>query len=293
MYKKHLTSGIAFLIIILFVDLVHAQIPRQRAEPGGPVEEVFWAPTIIGTSSVTNLPQNNLNFTIMHAFGIATNGIEDLFGLDGAANIRFGIDYGVHDRLSIGMGRSRFDKLYDFRFKANLLRQTKDDKMPLELAVKGGMGIMTLENGFDVKDRLSYLGSVMIARKFSERVSLQVTPMFAHFNTVFIERGADNEILEEENDHIALGLAGRLGLNERIALMLEFIPVLGERSDGTKNAFAVGFDIETGGHVFQLFLTTSQGMTEQHIIARNVDGFFDGDFRFGFNVNRVFAFGTP
>src|SRR5690606_37877627 len=125
----------------------------------------FWAPSLILTSTVTNLPQGNLNFTIMHTLGVVSNGAEDLFGLDGAANIRFGLDYGVTDRLSIGFGRSRFDKLYDFRFKANLLRQTSN--MPLELAVKGDVGITTMENGFDFNDRLSYLAAVLVARKFS------------------------------------------------------------------------------------------------------------------------------
>lgn len=278
-------------LCVLFVEMAHAQIPRQRAVTNGPVDEVFWAPNIITMSSVTNIPKGNLNFTIMHVFGIATNGIEDLYGLDGAANIRFGLDYGLHDRLSVGFGRSRFDKVYDVRFKANLLRQTTNDSMPIELAVKGDVGITTLENGFDFADRLSYLSSVLIARKFSEQLSLQVMPMFSHFNTVFIERGVNDEIIEEANDHFAIGLGGRYAFNDRWALTVEYIPVLGERSDNTVDAISIGFDIETGGHVFQLFFTTSQWMTEQHTIARNVDDFFEGDFRFGFNVHRVFYLG--
>lgn len=272
----------------LFVEFAEAQLPRRRAQTNGPVDEVFWAPSIIHMSSVTNVPEGNLNFTIMHVFGIATNGIEDLYGLDGAANIRFGLDYGLSDRLSIGFGRARFDKIYDVRFKANLLRQTTSDSMPIELAVKGDVGITTLENGFDFADRLSYFSSVLIARKFSDQFSLQISPMFSHLNTVFIERGINDQIIEEENDHFAIGLGARYVLNDRWALTLEYVPVIGERSDNTLDAVSVGFDIETGGHVFQLFFTTSQWLTEQHMMARNVDDFFKGDFRFGFNVHRVF-----
>ncbi len=268
-----------------------AQMPRDRADPGGPVDEVFWAPTVILTSSVTNLPQGNLNVTILHAFGIATDGVETLFGLDGSANIRFGIDYGVFDRLSVGIGRSRFDKLYDARFKANLLRQTKDDRIPVEVALKGDVGITTLANGFAFADRLSYFASLLVARKVTDRLSLQVSPMVSHFNTVFIERGAGDEILEEENDHIAVGLAGRFVLSRRVAILAEYLPVLGNRSDGTADVFSVGLDLETGGHVFQLFFTSSQWLTEQHALACNADDFFAGDFRFGFNVNRVFSLG--
>ena len=284
------TIGTLSILLFLGAAPLHAQMPRERVDPGGPVEEIFWAPNVVLGSSVYTMPQGNLNVTIMHAFGIVTNGPEDLFGLDGAANIRFGADYGLHDRLSIGVGRSRFDKLYDFRFKAKLLRQMKDDTPPVDVALKGDVGIMTVENGFDIADRLNYFASLMIARKFGERISLQVTPMVSHFNTVFIERSG-GRILEEENTHFALGLAGRFVLSRRLAVQVEYLPVLGARSDGTTNALSVGLDIETGGHVFQLFFTTSQWLTEQHVIARNTEAFFEGDFRFGFNVNRVFRLG--
>jgi hypothetical protein len=285
------TACLILVIAGLSAEAARAQMPRERVDPGGPVEEVFWAPNVVLGSSVYMLPQGNMNVTIMHAFGIVTNGVQDLFGLDGAANIRFGVDYGLHDRLSLGVGRSRFDKLYDFRFKAKLLRQMRDNSFPIDVALKGDVGIMTVENGFDVADRLSYFASLLIARKVSERISLQVTPMVSHFNTVFIERRSVR-ILEEENDHIALGLAGRFVLSRRLALQVEYLPVLGARSDGTTDALSVGLDIETGGHVFQLFFTTSQWLTEQHVIARNTDAFFDGDIRFGFNVNRVFRLGS-
>lgn len=279
------------LPFLLLSEGAYAQMPRERANPGGPVGEIFWAPNLILTSSVQNLPGGNLNVTIMHSFGIATNGVGTLFGLDDAANIRFGADYGVFDRLSVGIGRSRFDKLYDVRFKAKVLQQTKDNRIPVAVAVTGDVGIMTLENGFDFADRLDYFASLLIARKLTERISLQIMPMFSHFNTVFIERGSEGDILEDENNHFALGLAGRFVLSRRLALLAEYLPVIGARSDGTTDAFSVALNIETGGHVFQLFFTTSQWLTAQHVIARNADNFFAGNFRFGFNVNRVFRIG--
>ncbi|GMQ83233.1 MAG: DUF5777 family beta-barrel protein [Rhodothermia bacterium] len=276
-------------ILICAASSVAAQIPRERANPGGPVDEVFWAPNIITMGSVANLPKGNVNLTIMHVFGIATDGIKDLFGLDDLANIRIGLDYGLSDRVSIGFARSRFDKLFDFRFKGNFLRQTKDGRVPLELAIKGDMGIRTDENGFDLQDRPNYLGAVLLARKFSDTVSLQLTPMFSHFNTVFIESVGSSEIIEEENDHFALGIGGRVVMGTRVAILFEYISVIGSRSDGTRDEMGVALNVETGGHVFQLFLKTSQWLTEQHAIARNRDQFLKGDFRFGFNVNRVFS----
>jgi hypothetical protein len=266
-----------------------AQMERKLANPGGPVDEVFWAPTIIATSSVTNLPARNLNFSIYHAFGTVDGGVETLWGLDDAANIRFGIDYGIIDRLSVGVGRSRFDKLWDFRFKANVLRQTKDGRIPIEVAVKGDVGINTTENpDFEFIDRLNYFSALMLARKFSDQISVQVTPMYSHFNTVLIEDDGDGGIIEEQNGHLAIGVAGRYAFSNRFALLIEYLPVIGDRTTGTTDAFSVGIDIETGGHVFQLFLTTTQWTTEQHTIARNQNEFFKGDFRLGFNVNRAF-----
>ncbi|NNE36587.1 MAG: hypothetical protein HKN13_15240 [Rhodothermales bacterium] len=265
------------------------QMTRNRAEPNAPVDEVFWAPTIINTSSVTNLEKRNLNFTIMHVFGVLSNGVEDLFGLDASANIRFGLDYGITNRLSVGAGRSRFDKLYDGRFKLNVLRQAKRRGSPIEFALKGSVGVTTLKNGFDLVDRLSYHAAVLIARRFDDRLSIQITPMYAHFNTVFKTRDAEGNVVEEQNDHFAVAVGGRIVLSEKVALTAEYVPVFGDRSDGTVDAFGFGFDIETGGHVFQLFFTTSQWLTEQHLVARNTDDFARGGRRLGFNVNRVFS----
>ncbi|MFT4604539.1 MAG: hypothetical protein ACI9W4_001271 [Rhodothermales bacterium] len=267
-----------------------AQMSRQRADPNRPVDELFWAPTVIGTASVTNLNAGDLNYTIKHAFGLVSSGIENLYGLDGAANIRFGIDYGVTDWLSLGVGRSRFDKVYDFKAKANLLRQTVSGSSPLEIAVMGDAGITTVENGFEFSDRLSYAGMVMFGRRFSDKLAVQISPMVSHLNTVFIERAADGSILAEENTHFGVALAANFKLNELFAVLVEYVPVIGDRSDGTTDALSVGLDIETGGHVFQLFFTSSDWLTEQHMLARNNDDFLSGDFRWGFNVNRVFAF---
>lgn len=290
------TDALAFVIVIVLASVVAAvsapdaaaQMPRERADPSGPVIETFWAPSIVFLPSAMNLPEGNLNFTIHHVFGIATEGPEDLFGLDAAANIRFGLDYGITDRWSVGAGRSRYDKVYDVRTKLALLTQKRDDSMPVTFSVAGNTGVTTLENGFEFADRLTYYAAAIIARKFTDELSVQITPMISHFNAVYKDRAADDSIILEEHDHFALGIAARYVLNNYVSLSAEYLPVLGDRSDETTDTFSAAVNIETGGHVFQLFLTTSQWITPQYTIARNTDAFLDGDFRFGFNVNRVF-----
>ncbi|MDX1618946.1 MAG: DUF5777 family beta-barrel protein [Balneolaceae bacterium] len=256
---------------------------RERAQVDGPVEETFWAPNIVGMSNVESLPARNLNVTIMHNFGLVNQRtFQNLFGLDFGATVRLGLDYGITDRWSVGVGRTSPQKLYDFRSKYIVIRQTKTNSVPLSVGIKGDLGINTNTNGFEFTDRLNYLASVMLARRFNDRISLQVTPMYAHFNTVFAG---------QVNDHVAIGLAGEYRLSDRWAVIAEYYPEIGERSQDTHNSFAIGVNIETGGHVFQLFLKSSNWHTEQHILSQTTDNFWDGDIRFGFNVNRIFRIG--
>lgn len=262
-----------------------AQMERERAQETRRVTDVFWAQNIVEMSTVRPLPAGNLNVTIMHTFGLVSDGYQQFFGLDTQANIRLGIDYGVTDWLSLGIGRTRTDKVVDGRAKLHLLHQTQSGSTPVDVALKGDVGITTQQNGFDFSERLSFLSSVLIARSFGGHASLQLTPMIAHFNTV--------PQASDPNTVFALGIGGQLPLSRRFALTAEFIPVFGDRIGGTTNASSIGLDIQTGGHVFQLFFTTSFWPLEQYTVARNQDQMLDGDFRFGFNVNRVFGVGNP
>jgi hypothetical protein len=275
-----LTFCIIFLLLLC--GMAEAQLTRQRAVPDGPVDNVFWSGTNVGISTVRNLSGTNLNSTVMHTFGLMNGGIERFFGMDDGANTRLGIDYGISDRLSVGIGRMTFNKIVDVRGKVNLLRQTSTGSVPLELAVKVSAAANTTpgtELGFN--DRLVYFGSLMIARKFNG-FSLQITPMLAHFNRV--AAGNPHQLA-------GLGMLLNVNLSERLSLSSEYLPVLGDRNTGTRDAMGLALNIDTGGHVFQLFLTTSQWHGEPFIMANNRDRFFDGDFRFGFNINRVFGTG--
>ncbi len=284
---KKLILGVLFLGITS--SSIFAQMQRQRTVKDAPVDELFLIGSIAGMSTVTNLQKGDLNSVIMHNFGLVSSGLEEFWGLDQGAAVRLGFDYGVTDKLSIGIGRTSIEDNVDLRFKYTLLRQMKSDKIPVEVAIKGDVGINTQENtrleDFTFNERLNYLGSIMLARKFNDKIVLQVAPMISHFNTVLIEEPG----ITPENTHFALGLGGRFKIDERKSLTFEYLPVLGDRTDGTVNHFAIGYEIETGGHVFQMFFMSGQWFTEQHLIARTTTDFFESDFRLGFNVNRVFG----
>jgi hypothetical protein len=280
-FRLFIMAGLTGLLILMPVA-ADAQLPRQRAVQDQPVDKVFWAGSNIGISTVDNMPANNLNSTILHTFGLVDGGIERFFGLDDGANTRIGLDYGISDRLSAGIGRMTFLKTVDLRTKYTIMRQTTTDSSPLDLAVKVAAGINTMpDSGLDFNERLSYLASFMIARKFGH-YSIQLTPMIAHFNLV---SGTN------PNQLFGLGILFNYELSDRFALSAEYLPVIGTRNAGTHDAMAVALNIDTGGHIFQLFLTSSQWHGEQHIMANNRDRFWKGDFRIGFNIHRVFGLG--
>lgn len=284
-------STVCILLAFCCLEPVFGQMERRRVVEDAPVDELFLIGSIAGMSTVTNLEAKNLNSLIMHNFGLVSSGIEDFFGLDGGAAVRLGIDYGVTDKLSVGIGRTSREDNVDVRAKYTILRQLSSDKIPVEVALKGDFGINTQKNTqfeeFTFTERLNYFGSIMVARKFNDRFTLQAAPMVAHFNTVIL--GVDN--IEPEHTHFGIGFAGRIKLDVRKSLTFEYLPVLGKRTPGTTNHFALGYEIETGGHVFQMFLMAGEWFTEQHLLARNTTDFFAGDFRLGFNVNRIFGLG--
>jgi hypothetical protein len=137
---------------------------------------------------------------------------------------------------------------------------------------------------YPFSNRLFYFNQLLIARKFSNKLTLQLMPTHVHYN--FVNKDA------EPNDLIALGAGGRIKLNKRVTLNLEYYYQF-TRLDRTSNALSIGFDIETGGHVFQLHFTNSVGMTERTFIAQTTDKWADGGFRFGFNISRVFTVIKP
>lgn len=276
------------LPLLLFCSqITMAQMQRQRAVSDRPVEEIFLTSRIAGLETVTMLGKNDLNFMIMHNFGEISSGIEDFYGIDQGANVRLAFDYGLSDKLSIGVARTSVEDNVDFTAKYAVLRQMESDKVPVTIVFRGNMGITT-EKAYDLSfvERLNYLGALMIARKFEDKFSLQITPMVAHFNTVF--PGANEKLY---NTSAGLGLGGRIKLDERKSITFEYLPVLFNKNDDVVSHAAIGYEIETGGHVFQMFLMSGRMFTEQHLLAQNEIDFFAADFRLGFNINRVFGLG--
>jgi len=253
------------------------------------VNASFKTNRVINLHSLESTSGGVLDIKISHRFGTLNRGAYELFGLDNAS-IRIGGDYGVTDRLTVGMGRSSFEKTYDGFLKYKFLRQSTGKRtMPITAAVFASTAIKTLE--WQNPDRENYFSSRMyytyqliLGRKFSDAFSLQLSPTLVHRNLV--------RTTEESNDVYALGAAGRLKLTKRVAINAEYIYVPdGQLAPGYRNSLSIGFDIETGGHVFQLHFTNSTSMIEKGFVTETSGQWANGDIHFGFNVSRVFTVG--
>lgn len=249
----------------------------------------FKTTRLMNGHTVENVAPGVLDLRISHRFGPINSGPYEFWGLD-QASMRLGFDYGISKRLMVGVGRSTYQKQYDGFMKFKILRQAGGG-MPVTASLMSSMMMKTLH--FTDPNRPNYYTSqlyfanqLLIAKKISEGLSLQLMPTMIHYNLV-TESTTPNDIL-------AIGGGGRLKLTKRVSLNAEYYYQLpGHKLPGTTNSLSIGFDIETGGHVFQLLFTNSVGMTERTFIAETTGKFFNGDVRFGFNISRVFTVVDP
>jgi len=252
----------------------------------------FKGTRLVNGQTIETKGKGALEFIFAHRFGPMNGGIYELFGLD-QAYVRLGLEYGLTDRLGVGMGRNSVDKTIDGYLRYKMLRQSTGAKnMPVTITAFGNAAIKTSpkkeDATFDItlEDRMSYTGQLLIARKFSSLLTLQLMPTFVHKNTV------DKTI--EENDVFALGMGGRIKVSRSIALTSEYYYRFDvEDNNPYYNSLGFGIDIETGGHVFQLVMTNSRGLTERAFITETTGQFFDGDIHLGFNVTRTFQLKKP
>ncbi len=274
------------------MNMLNSDAPKKK----DPVSATFKATRIINGSSVENLGFGVLDFRISHRFGDLSQGTQNFFGLDNAVT-RIGLDYGITKWLMVGVGHNTLNKTYDGFMKIKLLAQQKGG-MPFTLNYFGSMGVVTTTapslpapaDKYYFSNRMTYVDQILIARKFNEWLSLQLMPTLIHQNLV--------DSTKYSNNTIALGVGGRIKLSKRVAITGEYYYRFTNTDmlisgSTTYNALSLGIDIETGGHVFQLLVTNSQGLTEKSFISQTTESWAKGGLHFGFNISRVFTVIKP
>lgn len=267
----------------------------------------FKSTRVITGHSVENIGQGVLDVRILHRFAPLNRGSYDFFGFD-IASMRMGFDYGITNNIMVGVGRSTWQKTYDAYVKVRILRQSTGARnMPITLSYIPTVAVRTEKLRLDtlgerilpgLGDRTSFTQQLIIGRKFSKSFSMQLMPtfIFGQNRVDSISKytlDKDNIIKGPRRDNIfALGVAGRLKISKRVSLNAEYYyQFVDHKPKSNYNSVAFGVDIETGGHVFQVHLTNSNGMSEKLLIADTDDKWKFGYLRLGFNISRVFNVG--
>lgn len=282
--KKIVAGCFCFLLCFAVRAQPGAGTDSLFTSDGNGVTGIFHSTRVIQSQSVEMLARRSLDVRILHRFGRLKDGVKELFGLD-QASMRMGLDCGILDWLTVGVGRSTYRKEYDGLVKFRLLQQNQHS-IPIQLVMVGGAMIRTADetgtNGYEptAGDRTSFYAQVLVGRKFSKAFSAQLSSTLLHMN--YVPDDSWN------NTGLAIGIGIRQKISKRLSITFDHQRILTGLPVGMHHPLGIGLDIETGGHVFQLHFSNAIGMNERAFLTESTDDFFKGEIRFGFNLSRMF-----
>jgi hypothetical protein len=259
------------------------------------VSSAFKSMKIINIESTKLASKGDFYFIVAHRFDYLDRGFQDFFGLDNA-NTQLKFLYGISEAFTVQIARSGFQKTIDGAIKYRLKQQTKEG-FPVSLVGFSSVAVNTelRKDDFPLlkfENRLSYVHQLLISRKMSEKLSLQIAPTFFHENTLSDLLDENNQVIlpnPQDNSQFALGLGGRYKLTNRWSINADYAAHLNRNSKSIyKNPLAIGVDLETGGHVFQMHFTNARAMHEAGFLGQTTGDWGKGEIAFGFNLVRVF-----
>lgn len=280
------------------ISLAQKEDTLKVKKPREYVKQTFDHPQLFNSQTNEVLPKRSMMFRIQHRFGVV--GLDEsfykqFFGLDLPANIRLGYSIAVTKNLMLGFGRTKIDKVWDFEAKFAILKQTKDNKIPLSVSVYGNMGInsddfpkadstlffadSTTLYEYKFAHRLTYDLQLIIARKFGKYGSLQITPTFIYRNL---------SASGNTNYTFALPISGRVRVAPKTYIVLEYAYVFNNRTENFRDPISLGVEISTLGHAFQVFVSSSDNLIGQDLYTDSSYDYTKGNFLFGFNITRKF-----
>ncbi|WP_316795001.1 DUF5777 family beta-barrel protein [Pedobacter agri] len=310
---QHHFVTVLLLSLLGFPFLTRAQEDLEKElggmnSKGEKVMATFKSGKLINLHTNETIHKNELDFKVDHRFGDiagSNGGVSQFFGLDNSTDIRIGFDYGITDRLTVGLARAKgataVQQLIELNLKMRLIEQTTDDQIPVSItgflsnttaAVKANREDPTAATSYGkFTDRMSYVSQIIFARKFSPGLSLVLIPTYIHRNyTQF----------NDQNDLFALGGGGRLKLSKRISFVVDYtIPFRNAQQKAYLeevnlkkfyNTLGVGLEMETGGHVFHLNFTNATAIQEMQFIPETTTTWTKGQYRWGFSISRRFSF---
>jgi len=287
-------KSIKYLFVIFLMSAFSVFAQEEEAPDNRPVSNPFESGVLIDNQTVVTQSPKTLEAIIEHRFGLWNNGITDVYGIYAPSNIRLGLNYTPMKGLLVGYGYTKDRKLMDFRVKYNILDQTRSESMPVAVTFYGNMGVSCVDSAdfgvnYQFTNRLSYFAQIIIARKFNNNLSLQFSPSFSHLNSV--------DSLNE-HDKIGLSFSGRYKISPQSAIIFNYdIPLdiksiyeSSEPLNKPKPNLAIGWEISSGTHAFQIFVGTANTLSPQYNMMENQNDWTKGEMMFGFNITRIWNF---
>ena len=294
---NYLKYTLALLLSCVVFPVLSQDDPEKILAEAEHQEKLFTIATfkttrVVNFHTLETLGKRTLDFRISHRFGAINSGAYNAWGLDGGASIRLGLEYSYDGRLMFGLGRGNVGKMVDGFAKYRLLRQTEDGSMPLSMTLFSGMYYTTIKDplkevsGFNryskFYSRMSFAHQIIIGRKFGSTFSAQIAPWFVHYNQV--------DGVLDGNDMFGVAGAIRYKFSRSMAVTAEYAYRINDYSNRNYyNSLGIGFEIETGGHVFQMHITNSIGMVENQFLPYTDTKWSNAGIRIGFNISRVFT----
>ena len=303
-------NSIKYLIVFLILPFIgYAQEGSEAEKETTEKKEVkleratFESSYVIDNQTDVVLNEKALEVMFQHRFGLFET-CEDFYGFCGQAIIRLGDSYGVHERVTLGAGTTKDFRYQDLNWKVAILRQTREDEMPVNLTYYGNFaydarkqdGTLTTSRPITAQqDRYSYFHQLILSRRFNPNLSIQIAPSVSHFNIV--QDGM-------QNDRFAIAFGARYKITPNTAILIDYsqpitqfdVPTYDPEDPSTAvdysnhPGFSLGFEFGTSGHAFQLYISNYKGIVPQENYMWNTNDFFGGDFLLGFNITRIYNF---
>ncbi len=283
------------LTAFCFGNSVLAQDSTAEEKPKPVPVTIFEAQYIIDNQTAAVPRKKVLTVAIQHRFGTFDNGKQDLWGIFGSANIRVAASYTPINNLAVGIGITKMNSTFDFNIKYALIKQMDIGGFPVSVTYFANVGIDGRPkpgNFVQDGDRYSYFNQIMIARKITDKFSVQVAPSLTHFNNVpaFIDMNG-NISPQMNNDHFAISFMGRYKLNEKLHLIANYDqPITQHPMNNPLPNLCIGLESTTSGHTFQVFIGNSSGILQQYVNFYNQNDYRNNQFLLGFNITRKWNF---
>ncbi len=275
---------------LLCITILYAQEQVNDTVPDKPERPAFESSYIIDNPTDILFTKKTFEITMNHRFGTFSGSSNDLIGLWAPANIRLAVAFAPHDRLTVGFGTTKFDRLQDFNWKVGLLRQTRSGRIPVNISYFGNFVIdaRKKENFALDQHRYSFFNQIIISRRFTPALSMQLAPSVSHFNVVDANM---------ENDRWAIAFGGRVKVSPQSSIIWDYSqPITKFEIDPDLNNYtndpgiSLGIEIRTSSHAFQIFVSNYNGIVPQQSYVKNENDFFEGDILIGFNITRLYNF---